>query len=158
MNSFSVSTRLRLDKYDDQISASLLGVLRSVRAAAKNAGLDPLLTELVNIRCSQLNSCASCLDAHVRTALKRGEPHQRLAVLPAWRESDLYSLREKAALELAELVTQMPGEQVADEAYARAREQLTEIELGAIIWIAITINTFNRVYRLGGHPLGPSDY
>ena len=70
-------------------------------------GLEPLLLELVRTRASQLNGCAYCLDMHTKDAVALGEDPQRLHVLPAWREADWYSERERAALALTEEMTRL---------------------------------------------------
>src|SRR3569832_3793 len=64
----------------------------------QHCGLEESLIELVKMRASQINGCAYCLDMHSRDARKRGETEQRLYVLPAWRETELFNEREKAAL------------------------------------------------------------
>src|SRR5258708_5898919 len=71
----------------------------------KKSGLDPLLMELVLIRVSQINHCAYCIDMHTKDARKLGETEKRIYMLNAWRESDLYTEKERAALEWAESVT-----------------------------------------------------
>ena len=80
---------------------AMLGVERYVQ----RSGLDHILLELVKTRVSQINRCAHCLDAHTRKARAAGETEQRLHVLAAWRESTLYTDRERAALAWAEALT-----------------------------------------------------
>jgi alkylhydroperoxidase family enzyme len=89
----------------------------------------------------------------VRDALKAGESVQRLAVLPAWRETVLFTDKERAALALAESITELPGHasQAHEEAYAR--QHLTEEEFSVISWLAITMNAFNRVSITSHHPV-----
>ena len=97
--------RLFIDKQSPDAYRSMSAVASAVAGTAKAAGLDQLLVELVNIRISQLNGCGFCLDLHVRQAVKNGETPQRLAVLPAWRDVELFSPTEQAALALAEAIT-----------------------------------------------------
>jgi AhpD family alkylhydroperoxidase len=130
-------------------------VASAVAGTAKAAGLDQLLVELINIRISQLNGCGFCLDLHVRGAVKNGETPQRLAVLPAWRDVDLFSPTERAALALAEAITMLPDHHTRERERARAREQLTDDQFSAISWIAITMNAFNRISIISGHPVRP---
>jgi AhpD family alkylhydroperoxidase len=130
-------------------------VAGEVAATAQAAGLDPLLVELVNVRVSQLNGCGYCLDLHVRRALKNGETPQRLTVLPAWPDVDLFSPTEQAALALAEAVTTLPDHHTRERACAGAREQLTDDQFSAISWLAITMNAFNRISIISGHPVRP---
>ena len=69
------------------------------------SGLEDRLTELVKIRASQINGCAFCLHMHTADARKHGETEERLYLLDAWRDSPLYSARERAALEWTEALT-----------------------------------------------------
>jgi AhpD family alkylhydroperoxidase len=117
--------------------------------------VDPLLVELVNIRTSQLNGRGFCLDLHVRRAVTNGETPQRLAVLPAWRDVDLFSPTEEAALALAETIAMLPGHDQRERDRIRAREELTADQFSAVSWLAITMNAFNRVSIISGHPVRP---
>ncbi|MBX6745582.1 MAG: carboxymuconolactone decarboxylase family protein, partial [Acetobacteraceae bacterium] len=74
----------------------------ALHAYVEGCGLEHSLLELVKIRASQINGCAFCLHMHVRDARKAGVSEDKLAVLPAWRESPLFSERERAALEWTE--------------------------------------------------------
>jgi AhpD family alkylhydroperoxidase len=147
--------RLFIDKQSPDAYRSMSAVASAVAGTAKAAGLDQLLVELVNIRISQLNGCGFCLDLHVRRAVKNGETPQRLAVLPAWRDVDLFSPTEQAALALAEAITMLPDHHTRERERARAREQLTDDQFSAISWIAITMNAFNRISIISGHPVRP---
>jgi AhpD family alkylhydroperoxidase len=108
-------------------------------------GLEPLLLELVRTRASQLNGCAYCLDMHTKDARAIGEDDQRLHVLPAWREADWYSERERAALALTESVTRLPDGGVPDDVYAAAAAVFTEHELTGLLWAIVAINSWNRI-------------
>ncbi|WP_411977108.1 carboxymuconolactone decarboxylase family protein [Streptomyces solicathayae] len=145
--------RVYLDKQSPAAYRALVETSDAVRATAAEAGLDRILIELVNLRVSQLNGCAFCLDVHTRAALRAGETTRRLGVLAAWRDTELFTARERAALALAEATTH-PAEALAQErAYEAAREVLGDDEISAVIWVAITINAFNRVSILSKHPV-----
>jgi AhpD family alkylhydroperoxidase len=98
-----------LDKQHPTLWRALNGLGLKVKEAAEEAGLDLKMMELLNVRISQLNGCAYCLDMHVRDAVQAGEAPQRLAVLPAWRDTALFTDKERAALALAESITELPG-------------------------------------------------
>ncbi|GAA3903136.1 carboxymuconolactone decarboxylase family protein [Streptomyces gulbargensis] len=148
--------RVYVDKQSPKAYHALVQTAEAVRATAADAGLDRILVELVNLRVSQINGCAACLDVHTRAALRAGETTRRLGVLPAWRDTELFTPRERAALGLAEAVTD-PADALAQErAYAEAREVLDEEAISAVIWVAITINAFNRVSILSKHPVRES--
>ncbi|GAA3507026.1 carboxymuconolactone decarboxylase family protein [Streptomyces showdoensis] len=145
--------RIYLDKQSPAAYRALVGTADAVRATAAEAGLDRILVELVNLRVSQLNGCASCLDVHTRAALRAGESTRRLGVLAAWRDTELFTARERAALALAEATTH-PADALAQErAYAEARTVFADDELSAVLWVAVTINAFNRVAILSKHPV-----
>ncbi|MEU8513300.1 carboxymuconolactone decarboxylase family protein [Kitasatospora sp. NPDC048722] len=114
--------------------------------AAAREGLDPALVELVQLRTSQLNGCAYCLDMHVKDARKAGETDERIYLLPVWHEAPagVYTERERAALALAEEITAIGGG-VSDAAYARAAALFEEEELARLMSVCFTINTWNRI-------------
>ncbi|MEU6014813.1 carboxymuconolactone decarboxylase family protein [Streptomyces sp. NPDC047515] len=148
-----VRQRVFVDKQSPKAYDALVETSGAVRAVAADAGLDRTLVELINLRVSQINNCAYCLNVHTRAALRAGETTQRLGVLPAWRDTELFTARERAALALAEATTE-PANAVAQEnAYDAARQTLTDDEISAVIWVAITINAFNRVSVMSKHPV-----
>ncbi|MFF1252369.1 carboxymuconolactone decarboxylase family protein [Pseudarthrobacter sp. NPDC058329] len=150
----SASTQhIFLDKQHPVLWRTLNGLGLKVREAAEAAGVDEKTVELLHVRISQLNGCAYCLDVHVRDALKAGESGQRLAVLPAWRETALFSEKERAALALAESITELPDHRSQAHEEAFAREHLTEEEFSVISWLSITMNAFNRISITSHHPV-----
>ncbi len=113
--------------------------------ATSDSGLGEDLTLLVDIRASQLNGCAFCLDMHVKQARLRNERELRLHHLAIWRESPLFSPRERAALEWTEALTQLSPHGVSDALYDLAREQFSEAELAALTFRVMAINGWNRI-------------
>ncbi|MBD8898009.1 carboxymuconolactone decarboxylase family protein [Rhodanobacter sp. DHG33] len=108
--------------------------------------LDGKLVELVLMRCSQINGCAFCLDMHSKDARAAGETEQRLYLLPAWRETTLYSESEQAALALAEELTELPShESVSDALYERLRQHFEEAAVVDLVLLIGMINTWNRL-------------
>lgn len=103
------------------------------------------LGDLINIRASQLNGCAFCLDMHVKEAKMHGERELRLYHIPVWRESPLFSARERAALEWTENVTKLPAHGVSDDVYNRVRESFSEQEISDLTFAVLTINAWNRL-------------
>ncbi|MFE6286560.1 carboxymuconolactone decarboxylase family protein [Streptomyces sp. NPDC057877] len=145
--------RVYVDKQSPEAYRALAATSEAVQRVAAEAGLDRILVELVNLRVSQLNACAFCLNLHTRAALRAGETTQRLGVLAAWRDTELFSPRERAALALAEATTHPADAGAQTSAYADARSALTEDEISAVIWVAITMNAFNRVSVMSKHPV-----
>ena len=110
----------------------------------KSGAIEPPILRLVEIRASQLNGCGFCLDMHVKEATLRGERPLRLHHLAAWRESTLFSPRERACLAWTEVLTQLPAQGVPDELYARVRGQLSEQEIVDLTHAVMAINAWNR--------------
>jgi len=127
----------------------------------KQCSLERPLLNLVDLRASQINGCAYCIDMHWKDAVAAGEDPQRLYMLDAWREWGGYTARERAALEWTEAVTLVASGHVPDEAYRRAREQFGETELTELTLAVAAINSWNRMaislrktaggYRPGEH-------
>ncbi|MGW5868618.1 carboxymuconolactone decarboxylase family protein [Streptomyces sp. NPDC055239] len=145
--------RVFLDKQSPKAYRAMAEAAKEVRASADEAGLDRILVELINLRVSQINGCAYCLDLHTRAALRAGETTRRLGVLPAWRDTELFTARERAALALAEATTTPADSALQASAYDTARQILTDDEISTVIWVAIAINAFNRVSILSKHPV-----
>jgi AhpD family alkylhydroperoxidase len=146
---------LHIDKQSPEAYTSLVAVSTAVANTAKKAGLSRRLVELVNVRVSQINGCPSCLEVHHRRAVTAGVTDKQLATLSVWRDTELFDVREQAALRVAEITTTLPDHDTAEREYARARKVLTDDELSAVIWVATAINAFNRVSILSRHPVRP---
>jgi len=108
-------------------------------------GLEESLMELVKIRASQINGCAFCLDMHTAEARKRGETEQRLYLLDAWRDSPLYSERERAALAWTEALTLLPETRAPDDVYGALKAQFSEEEQVTLTLLIVAINGWNRI-------------
>ncbi|MGE7957502.1 carboxymuconolactone decarboxylase family protein [Pseudomonas sp. NPDC089530] len=113
--------------------------------ALKQGAIEESLRDLVDIRASQLNGCAFCVDMHVKEATIHGERPLRMHHVAIWRESPLFSPRERAALAWTEILTQIPAQGVPDELYERVRSQLSEKELSDLTFLVMSINAWNRV-------------
>lgn len=109
---------------------------------------EPVIQEfghLVDIRASQINGCAFCLDMHVKEAKIRGERELRLHHIAIWRESSLFTPRERAALEWTEALTILSPQGVPDAVYESVRAQLSESEISDLSFLIIGINGWNRL-------------
>ena len=121
----------------------LVTVARNIRTAGR---LEPVLVDLVLMRASQINGCAYCLDMHGKDARAAGETEQRLCVLPAWRETNLFSERERIALAWTEELTELASPQaVPDALYEQARQHFDDAALVDLILLIGVINSFNRL-------------
>ncbi len=113
--------------------------------ALKGSVIKEPIRNLVNIRASQMNGCAFCVDMHVKEAKIAGERELRLHHVAVWRESTLFDPRERAALEWTEALTKLPPHGVPDEIYDAVREQLSEKEIADLTFSIMAINGWNRV-------------
>lgn len=126
-------------------SPELVKKLVDFSVAISNGGhLDQGLSYLVDIRASQMNGCAFCLDMHVKEAKIHGERELRLYHVAIWRESPLFSAQERAALALTEALTEIAATGISDEFYEELREQFSEKELSTLIFRIMAINAWNR--------------
>ena len=119
--------------------------------------LDNPLKDLIKIRVSQINGCVFCVDMHVKEAKLHGERELRLYHLPVWRESALFSDKERAALQWAETLTRLADHPVSDADYATVRAHFDEEELVALTHVINTINIWNRLNAAFATPAGGMD-
>ena len=117
----------------------------AVEAAINQSGLEHSLAELVRLRASQINGCAFCIHMHVKDALKNGESGMRLHMLDAWRESPLFTDRERAALNWTESLTRIAKTHAPDADYALLQSQFNETEIANLTLLIGAINVWNRV-------------
>jgi len=126
----------------DQLAMKPLAALLRLEAAI---GLDPAVRDLIKLRASQINGCATCIDMHWKDARADGESEERLYSLDAWRESPLYSDRERAALELCEAMTLIAEGHVPDAVWEAADAQFGDEELAQLVFSITAINAWNRL-------------
>ena len=122
-----------------------LQAMRAMEKYIANCGLDHKFVHLLKLRASQINGCAYCLDMHSKDARAAGETEQRLYLLDAWRETSLYSERERAALEWTEALTLIGEGHVPDAVYDAVREHFSEEELVNLALAVVAINGWNRL-------------
>lgn len=111
----------------------------------QNAQIEEGFSHLLKLKASQINKCAYCVRLHTKDALACGETIERINVVSAWEESDYFSLKERACLSLVEAITLVSYDQVSDTVYENAEEVLTKEELVSVEWLAILINSWNRL-------------
>ncbi|WP_431710394.1 carboxymuconolactone decarboxylase family protein [Glutamicibacter uratoxydans] len=154
----ALSDPLFLDKTNPELWKSLGAFSQQLTASARAAGISTRLTELVNLRVSQINGCAFCLDLHIRQALAAGETMQRISLLDVWEDTALFDETEKAALTIAEAATELPNYEERVAALASARMVLDEKQFSVIQWIAVSMNAFNRISILSRHPIRAREF
>lgn len=136
-----METRINISKVDPKAYEAMIGLEKYLM----QSGLDKTLYELIKTRASQINGCAYCLNMHTRDAMELGETPQRLFLLDAWRETKLFTDKERAVLALTESMTLLSNGQVADDIYKNAETHLTPNELAAVIMAVVAINGWNRI-------------
>jgi AhpD family alkylhydroperoxidase len=130
--------RLQLSEVAKQQYAAMSRLSRSVE-------LDHTLRLLIEIRASQLNGCAFCLDMHWKDARAAGESDERLSMIPVWDESPLFDDRERAALALTEAMTLISDNHVPDELWEDISEHFDTEELAQVVFAITVINAWNRL-------------
>ncbi|MBF0697332.1 carboxymuconolactone decarboxylase family protein [Actinomyces bowdenii] len=146
---------VNLAKAQPENYRALVALTEAAQAELERVGVDARMRELVAVRTSQINGCAYCLRAHTRDAVEAGETADRLAVLPAWWESQYFSAQEQAALALAERVAR-PSEPPHHRVDGAALEgALDEAQTAALTWFAIVMNSWNRMALASGYAVRP---
>lgn len=133
----------------------LMKQVKALNQAVEECGLEKSLLHLVKLRASQINGCSFCVDMHSKEALHDGDTLQRVILVAAWKESPLFSERERAALAYTEAVTLLSEEGVPDALYEATRQHFSEEELVKLSVAIGMINVWNRLavsFRLA-HPV-----
>ncbi|WP_309090375.1 carboxymuconolactone decarboxylase family protein [Phenylobacterium sp.] len=136
-----MTTRLQYYAVEPKALEAMMGLENAVRAS----GLEYSLLELVKMRASQINGCAFCLHMHSQDARKAGETEDRLHLLAAWRESSLYTPRERAALAWTESLTRVADTAAPDADYEPLKAHFTEQEIVWLTMMIVAINGWNRL-------------
>lgn len=123
----------------------MIRAMLALENAVAEAGIERSLYELVKTRASQINGCAFCLHMHTNDARKLGETEDRLHLLAAWRESPLYSDRERAALGWTEALTRLADTHAPDADYQALKARFTEKEQVVLTMMIVAINGWNRL-------------
>lgn len=130
--------------------------IQNIYKAIGQSGTDGKILELVHLRASQINGCSPCVFGGIKSALKNGETDERLHQVAAWRDSDLFTDAERAALEMAEAATRLADNptSVSDSMWAEAEKHFGEKELSAIVLMIALTNMFNRINTTVRQPAG----
>lgn len=128
-----------------EVDPAAYQAMSALQAYVNNSSLDKKLVYLVEVRASQINGCAFCLDMHAFHAREIGETEQRLYTVAGWREAPFFSDRERAALALTESVTLLAGTHVPDDVYEEAARHFSEKEIVELLILIVTINGWNRL-------------
>lgn len=128
-----------------EAAPEIMASVRQLNGAVDRCGLEKSLLHLIKLRASQINGCSFCVDMHSREARQDGETEQRLYLVAAWKESPLFSERERIAFAWTEAVTLIADGGVPDALYEAARAQFSEAELVKLTVAVGMINVWNRL-------------
>jgi AhpD family alkylhydroperoxidase len=140
-----MENRVNISQVEPEAYKAMYGLEKYLASTS----LSPTHKELIKIRASQINGCAFCIDMHTKDARKLGETEQRIYLLNAWRETNLFTEEEKAILALTEEVT-LISKHVSDVTYQNAAKLFGENYLAQIIMMIVTINAWNRIAITSG--------
>ena len=146
----------RLNPY--QAAPETIKAVVALESHLANSGLETSLYHLVKTRASQINGCAYCIHMHTADARKHGETEERLYLLDAWRESPLYSDRERAALAWTEALTLIADTHAPDDVYEEVKRHFSDEEIVKLTVLIGTINLWNRlaISMRSVHPVAKS--
>lgn len=133
-----------------EVAPDAFKAMFSLEKYIASTDLSPIHKELIKIRASQINGCAHCINMHTADARKMGETEQRIYLISAWREVDLFTEEEKAILALTEQVT-LISNHISDEVYQNAARLFEPKYLAEILMMIITINAWNRIAISSGY-------
>lgn len=133
--------RININTLEPDAYQSMLGMEKYL----SSIDLEASLKELIKIRSSQINGCAYCIQMHTKQARTQGETEQRIYALSVWKESPLFSSRERAVLALTEEVTLISYQGLTKDTYEKALEHLGEHKLAQSIMLIVTSNAWNRI-------------
>lgn len=140
----TVHARLEHQAFFDQVPGAYEALLRAGQAV-ENAGFDPGLIELVNLRVSQMNGCAFCLGYHLANARRLGIPQRKLDLVASWYDAPVFNVGERAALGWAEALTRMPDHPIPDALHKEAQQAMGEARLAQLTVAVALINAWNRI-------------
>jgi AhpD family alkylhydroperoxidase len=146
----------RFDHRANPVGAKVVKHLVSASKVVWDSTLPAATRHLVEIRISQINGCAVCVDMHTKDAAHAGETSVRLHLVAAWREATVFTDAERAALELAEQGTRIADGAggVTDEVWANAAKHYDEDRLAALLCLVAVMNIWNRLNVITRQPAG----
>jgi AhpD family alkylhydroperoxidase len=133
----------RINAYET--NPGMLKGLYGLNAVLAKSSLEESLLNLVDLRASQINGCAFCIDMHAKDLRAAGESEQRIYMLNAWREAPFYDERERAALAWTEAVTLVADGHVPDSVYEEVSQHFSDVELTELTLAIAAVNVYNRL-------------
>lgn len=129
----------------EQVEPKAYEAMYALEKYLQQAGIAKGHLELIKLRASQINGCAFCIDMHSKDALKQGETAQRIFLLNAWKETELYSAEERVILEMTEEITLIHKNGLSESLYFKAEQLFDSNYIAQVIMAIATINAWNRI-------------
>lgn len=136
-----MNTRVNIFQTQPEAYKAMFGLEKYIASTS----LTSTHKELIKIRASQINGCAFCINMHTTDARKQGETEQRIYLLNAWRETNLYTPEERVILEMTEEITLIQKNGLSDATYAKAKNLFDDDYIGHIMMMITIINAWNRI-------------
>jgi AhpD family alkylhydroperoxidase len=137
-----------------ELPAEFLSGLVKGQHYVDNSSIDHTLLHLIKMRVSQINSCAFCIDMHLKEGIADGDTALRLISLTAWRETPYYTPKEEAVLAFAERLTKLPADEHSDDIHDALSKHFSKQEIALLTLAVIQINSWNRIVRSFGSVAG----
>ncbi|WP_340688253.1 carboxymuconolactone decarboxylase family protein [Amycolatopsis coloradensis] len=146
----------RVNLFENEVILKYVKRLGAANRPIEESSLPHATQELVKLRASQINGCGFCTDMHSKDAAHAGETSVRLNLVAAWREANVFTEAERAALALTEEGTRIADAHhgVSDETWAQVRKHYDDEQIGALIALVATINAYNRLNVIARTPAG----
>ena len=146
----------RIDLFANEIGAKFAKRFANASLVIDQSTLPKATQELVSLRTSQINGCGWCVDMHTKEAAAAGETAVRLSLVATWREAEVFTEAEQAALALAEEGTRMADAShgVSDETWAQVRKHYDDDQIAALVSLVALINAANRMSVIVRNPGG----
>ena len=136
-----MENRIDLKTVEPAAYQALFGIEKYI----SNAKINPILSELIRIRASQINGCAYCIDIHTKDTRKLNVSEQKLYALSAWKESPLFSPEERVVLSITDEITLISQKGLSNKTYKLAQEMFDDNTIAKIIMLIGVINIWNRI-------------
>lgn len=136
-----MSKRVKIQEAFPEAWKAMYGIENSI----SNLSISLTTKELVKVRASQINQCAFCIDLHSASAIKNGETAKRLLLLDAWKETNIFTIEEKAALAIVEDITYIHQGGLKNETYENAQKYYDDAAIAQLIMVSVAINAWNRI-------------
>lgn len=133
--------RVQISEQDPKAYKAMFGM----EAYLGTTEIKGALADIIKIRASQINNCAYCIEMHCEEALKHGENQKRLFAIAAWKESPLFTDKERAAFAMTEEITVISQKGLTDATYLEASKYFSELEIAQLIMLIGVINMWNRI-------------